>query len=124
MPSETHPKCPFCIENEKVVIIAQDETAYLVAALDREGVAIPGCFLIIPKAHIKSIFEFSDDWLRSVKFLLGFVPGFADGVTAYNLSFNFGEAAGQRLLDHGHMWVILREPSDTPFGLAHFVVKK
>lgn len=104
------PDCPFCPDNGKVKIIAEDGDVYLVESLT------PGRYLIVPMEHATSVDELPYDFMGSVSNLLGHVPWPTPGV-AYNLSANFGKAAGQTK-DHLHMWVVPRDedPSMPSYG--------
>jgi diadenosine tetraphosphate (Ap4A) HIT family hydrolase len=101
-----HQNCPFCIENGKVAIIEQTAIAYLVAVIDNEGRILTGRYLIIPKRHVESVFDLPDNWQVSVRRLLKQVPEVKSGVP-FNLSYNQGRAAGQRIA-HVHAWVVQR----------------
>jgi diadenosine tetraphosphate (Ap4A) HIT family hydrolase len=102
-----HPNCPFCPENGKVNILAQNEAAYLVAALHpKTGEVMPGRYLIIPHQHITSMFDLPSDWQRWKNDLVMRVPEAKHGVQ-FNTSDNHGRQAGQRL-DHYHDWVVMR----------------
>ena len=122
MASEKYPNCPFCLENERVTIIKKTRRGYLVAALDPEGSIMPGCYLIIPTLHVRSIFELNISWFATFMILLLAVPGIHD--IAFNINLNSGKAAGQRC-EHLHFWVILRdEPETSPtysLGLANII---
>jgi diadenosine tetraphosphate (Ap4A) HIT family hydrolase len=111
--------CPFCPENGKVKILFQNETAYLIAVLDSEGKVMTGCYFIIPKMHITSVRNLPAGWQESVNQLLGKIPDIVDGRQPFNLSYNEGEAAGQRVA-HVHMWVILRDDDESlpSYGLG------
>lgn len=115
--------CPFCPENGKVVIIAQDERGYLVQAIGRQGVVMPGCYLIIPKEHAESLLGLPEEWQAAVNYLLSCVPGMTRE-SQFNLSYNLGHDAGQRV-GHIHAWVIFRGSEESPpshgLGLAALI---
>ena len=112
--------CAFCPENGLVNIIAQDDVAYLVAALGPDMKVLPGCFLIIPKEHIEDPDHLPDIWYRSVKHLRSLIPGW--NPDDWNESTNKGHFAGQRQ-PHVHVWQIQRESTDEPIGLATYVLR-
>ena len=109
--------CPFCIENGMVKVLEATEEAYLIATLDRNGEVLPGCYFIIPKEHVEDVLMLPDAWWRSVKQLAPRIPGISEA--HFNMYFNQGEVAGQRVR-HVHMWVVLRTESETmpSYGLG------
>jgi diadenosine tetraphosphate (Ap4A) HIT family hydrolase len=117
--------CPFCIENGKVNILFQNDTAYLIAVLDGGGNVMTGCYFIIPKMHITTVRKLPSGWQESVNQLLGNIPGVDEG-HPFNLSYNVENAAGQRVA-HVHMWVIMRSHDSTlpsyGLGLAALISK-
>lgn len=122
MTTNTPSDCPFCVRNGMVVFIDQNEEAFLVAAKN-DGEVMRGCYLIIPRRHIESIRDLPPNWQTYVTDLVESVPGLTHGVP-YNLSYNFGHEAGQKIA-HLHCWVILRkfeehEPSQG-YGLATLI---
>ncbi len=116
------PKCPFCVENGKVQILHENETAYIVAALGNDRQPMPNHYLIIPKVHAESILDLPAIWQASLNELLRYliVTRAKPGVS-FNLSYNQGREAGQRV-SHVHAWIIFRgDESGTPsheLGLA------
>ncbi len=110
--------CPFCIENGKVNILSETEGAYLVEAL--QG---PGFYLIIPKQHIESLLDLPGLWQTCVADLLRHIPEIQAG-KHFNLSYNQGHVAGQRV-SHVHAWVIIRSDSEVEetrhLGLASLI---
>lgn len=95
------PECTFCRSNGKLKgqVTAETEDAYLIeAAYGSKN------YLIIPSAHVESIYDLSDTWWSDVKALVPKIPNFTKD---YNLSFNIGEEAGQTIR-HLHFWVIPR----------------
>lgn len=115
--------CPFCVENERVTVLAETEIAYLAqAAKPQDGamVAQVGRYFIIPKQHVESILERPVGWTRHETKLLWDAIGAASNdkklmelmggtelLEALNTSWNNGFWAGQRV-KHIHMWVIFR----------------
>lgn len=103
--------CPFCVIENSREIIAEKE--FSLAFYDGFPVS-PGHALIIPKRHVSSFFDLSEeeriDMLRladQVKKILDckFHP---DG---YNIGVNVGESAGQSVF-HVHMHIIPRYTGD------------
>lgn len=121
--------CPFCqIPPER--IIAQNEHAYVI----RDGFPVsPGHTLIIPRRHIGSFFDTTQDEKLALLELLeisrnGLVEKGADAVfaeqkqatepfsklpTAFNIGINDGPAAGQTV-PHLHIHLIPRYEGDMP----------
>ncbi len=101
-------ECPFCVQNGKVKILKENQIAYLIAALGSDQQPLPGRYLIIPKAHVESIFDLPDGWQESVNCLLRDFFAEAEKIeTDFNLSYNEGVRAGQRV-KHIHCWFIIR----------------
>lgn len=104
--------CPFCnINNAKDDIVW--ESKHSIAILDGYPVSA-GHTLVIPKRHIKSYFDLTQDevdelWdtVRNVKEALDYMYK-PDG---YNIGINIGEAAGQTI-PHCHIHVIPRYNGD------------
>jgi histidine triad (HIT) family protein len=116
--------CPFCFENGKIEVIAEAPDGYLVAALDSAGSPMPGCYLLIPKIHTESVIDLPICWQGSVYILLRAIPEVAEGRTDWNLNYNSGKWAGQRV-PHTHGWVVFRSEEESEstreLGLATIV---
>lgn len=116
--------CPFCnINNAKDDIVW--ESKHSIAILDRYPVS-PGHTLVIPKRHIKSYFDLTQDevdelWdtVKNVKETIDYMYK-PDG---YNIGINIGEAAGQTI-PHCHIHVIPRYKGDVedPLGGVRGVI--
>ena len=116
--------CPFCnINNAKDDIVW--ESKHSIAILDRYPVST-GHTLVIPKRHIKSYFDLTQDevdelWdsVKNVKEALNYMYE-PDG---YNIGINIGEAAGQTI-PHCHIHVIPRYNGDVedPLGGVRSVI--
>ena len=116
--------CPFCnINNAKDDIVW--ESKHSIAILDRYPVST-GHTLVIPKRHIKSYFDLTQDevdelWdsVKNVKETLDYMYE-PDG---YNIGINIGEAAGQTI-PHCHIHVIPRYNGDVedPLGGVRSVI--
>jgi len=110
------PGCYFCRENGILQgrVIASSDKAFMV-----EPTGGPGNLLLIPDEHIEEISELSDEWWKEVKNLVAKSPF---SLNSFNISLNYGEAAGQKV-QHLHFWIVPRE-SDKPSsgkGLAALV---
>lgn len=118
--------CPFCVENGKVVILCENDTAYLIDALDGQGSIMHDRFLIIPKEHVESVLDLPSDWHRVMQQLLRDHFGQIMAEGSFNLSFNQGQEAGQRV-GHVHCWLIFRskhsEGTATGLGLSSLIYK-
>jgi diadenosine tetraphosphate (Ap4A) HIT family hydrolase len=103
--------CPFCQTNHSILA----ETKLSFACLDNFPVS-EGHTLVIPKRHVETIWELSEDeysdvfnLVRQVKELIQdrFYP---HGI---NVGVNCGEAAGQTVF-HAHIHIIPRYAGDVP----------
>ena len=100
--------CIFCKHENK---IAENETAY--ARLDGFPVS-NGHTLIIPKRHVKTYFDLTDDEIKDIFSLAKEVKFFIDNTykpDGYNIGFNVNEAGGQTV-EHCHMHIIPRYKGD------------
>jgi diadenosine tetraphosphate (Ap4A) HIT family hydrolase len=106
-----HPNCIFC--NPKREILAQNANG--LAFFDSFPVS-RGHALVVPKRHVKTIFEMSEeeatDCFRLVLALKNMLVArySPDG---FNVGANCGEAAGQSVW-HAHIHVIPRYKGDVP----------
>lgn len=103
--------CPFC-SLEKSRIRAESEFA--VSFLDGYPIT-KGHTLVIPKRHVASLFELSEDEQAAVWRLVDQVR--ANLVSeiqpdGFNVGFNDGAAAGQTVM-HAHVHIIPRRKGDT-----------
>lgn len=116
--------CPFCRVERSV--LAKNLHAFAI----EDGFPVsPGHSLVIPKAHVSTIFDLSEeiyaacfDLARVVKDLLQtkYSP---DG---FNIGVNCGESAGQTI-DHAHLHIIPRYKGDVPNprgGIRHVIPGK
>jgi len=117
--------CVFChIENQKEKeIIAKNEFA--LAFYDSFPVS-RGHVLIIPKRHVASFFELSQEEYKAIIELLNQCKKMLDlkyNPDGYNVGVNIGEAAGQSVF-HVHMHLIPRYKGDveTPRGGVRGVI--
>ena len=102
--------CPFCEPPRERVILESEKTLTFFDAYP----VTEGHALVIPKRHVKSIFDLTPEdlavlWLQveAVRKLL------SERFTcdAFNIGVNDGEAAGQTV-SHGHIHVIPRRTGD------------
>jgi diadenosine tetraphosphate (Ap4A) HIT family hydrolase len=106
-------ECLFCdFENpEKHKLILQDDLVY--ARWDNFPVSA-GHAEVVPKRHIESFFELSDDELLAI---FGMAKAIRENIMeqynpdAFNLGINDGEAAG-RTIHHMHLHLIPRYDGD------------
>ena len=111
----------FCKEPRGVLRV--HELAY--SARDTYAVS-PGHTLIIPKRHVASFFELTQDELAACINLINEEKQFIDGEfnpDGYNIGVNVGPAAGQSIL-HVHIHVIPRYLGDVknPQGGVRHVI--
>jgi len=116
--------CPFCCL-EKSRIILENEFA---AALPDGYPIADGHTLVVPKRHVASLFELSEEEQAAVWTLVAQVRGKLvaeirpDG---FNVGLNEGAAAGQTVM-HAHVHVIPRRRGDTddPRGGVRWILPK
>lgn len=102
--------CIFC-DPEPSSVLLQDEHGYV--RFDGYPVT-PGHVLIIPRRHISSLFDLTDDETRGLWQLVKETKEAIDAryhPDGYNLGVNVGEAAGQTI-GHLHIHVIPRYRGD------------
>jgi diadenosine tetraphosphate (Ap4A) HIT family hydrolase len=105
-------KCPFCAVADKPIYL---ENEVALAIPDAFPVA-PGHTLVVPKPHVVSIFDLSDEEQAAVWKLVAQVRAklWHDlNPDAFNIGINDGRAAGQTV-PHGHVHVIPRHQGDSP----------
>jgi diadenosine tetraphosphate (Ap4A) HIT family hydrolase len=114
--------CPFCqIPSER--IIAQNEHAFAI----RDAFPVsPGHTLIIPKRHVGSFFDATQEEKLDLLALLDEAKAVIDGEyqpASYNIGINDGAAAGQTV-PHLHIHLIPRYTDDVedPRGGVRWVV--
>lgn len=103
--------CPFCNLHSDCEIISETDTC--VSFFDAYPVS-KGHALIIPKRHVASYFDLTDDELHAMNEMLKFVKSKIDEQyhpDGYNIGININEAAGQSVF-HVHMHVIPRYTGD------------
>jgi diadenosine tetraphosphate (Ap4A) HIT family hydrolase len=118
--------CPFCeitqdLSNSR--LLADNEHAFVIA----DGYPVTdGHTLIIPKRHVASFFELTEQERSSMLALLDTAKAKLDQErqpAGYNIGINDGPAAGQTV-PHCHMHLIPRydEPDKDPRGGVRWVV--
>jgi len=104
--------CPFC-SPEPEDVLWQDENVYVIR--DRYPVS-PSHSLVVPFRHFESIFEATEDELRSIAAALSARRRqLAETLTVngFNIGINDGRAAGQTI-PHAHVHLIPRYDRDVP----------
>jgi diadenosine tetraphosphate (Ap4A) HIT family hydrolase len=103
--------CPFCrVESEREIIAS---SALSLAFFDGFPVS-PGHTLIIPRRHVASFFDLTEEERQDLLSLLDHVKCIIEKKyhpDGYNVGVNVGEAAGQSVL-HVHMHLIPRYKGD------------
>jgi diadenosine tetraphosphate (Ap4A) HIT family hydrolase len=103
--------CPFCAIEDSREIIAESELS--LAFYDGYPVS-PGHALIIPKRHVSSFFDLSEEERLDMLKLADQVKKILDNKfhpDGYNIGVNVGESAGQSVF-HVHMHIIPRYTGD------------
>ena len=105
--------CPFCkVESEREIIASSPLS---VAFYDGFPVS-PGHALIIPRRHVASFFELTQEEQQDLLNLTDRVKRIVEEryhPDGYNIGINVGEAAGQSIF-HFHMHLIPRYQGDVP----------
>jgi len=105
--------CPFCkVESEREIIASSPLS---VAFFDGFPVS-PGHALIIPKRHVSSFFDLSQEERQDLLNLADSVKQIVEEryhPDGYNIGVNVGEAAGQSIC-HVHIHLIPRYQGDVP----------
>ena len=117
-------ECPFC-SNDRPIIVEND---YAFAIADGYAVS-PGHALVIPKRHIATVFDLSEEeYAGSFGLLCILKPILSNLHETYdfNIGVNCGEAAGQTV-DHAHIHLIPRysgDVEDPRGGVRHIIPGK
>lgn len=105
--------CPFCnVESEREIIAS---SSLSLAFFDGFPVS-PGHVLIIPRRHVASFFELTQEERKDMFNLADDVKHIVDDrfhPDGYNIGVNIGEAAGQSIF-HVHLHLIPRYYGDVP----------
>lgn len=102
--------CIFCNPDEDRIITSNE---YCYAVPDQYPVS-PGHMLIIPKRHVSSYFNLTDDERHAIDDMIVMIKDSIDTVyrpTGYNIGINIGEDAGQSVM-HCHIHLIPRYKGD------------
>lgn len=117
------PPCPFCQRLALRDLLA--ENPHAVAFKDAFPVSDGHC-LIVPRRHVASLFDLSEEEQAAIWSLLPVLKQRLDARHApagYNVGVNVGEAAGQTV-GHAHVHLIPRYPGDVadPRGGVRWVI--
>ena len=103
-------KCIFCnLRDERIIY----ECNHTIAFIDTYP-ASPGHTLVVPKRHIPTYFDASEDEILAIGKAVQICKEFLDNEfnpDAYNIGINNGEAAGQSI-KHLHVHIIPRYKGD------------
>ena len=115
--------CPFCFLSKNTKII--HETEACIAFFDGYPVS-PGHVLIIPKRHVASYFDLTDDEREAMNKMMLYVKAIIDEQfhpDGYNVGININKAAGQTVF-HCHLHLIPRYNGDVknPKGGVRVVI--
>jgi len=116
-------KCIFCnLRDERIIY----ECNYTIAFIDTYP-ASPGHTLVVPKRHMPTYFDASEDEILAIGKAVQICKEFLDNEfnpDAYNIGINNGEAAGQSI-KHLHVHIIPRYKGDVedPKGGVRWILK-
>ena len=116
-------KCIFCNLGDERIIY---ECNHTIAFIDTYP-ASPGHTLVVPKRHIPTYFDASEDEILAIGKAVQICKEFLDNEfnpDAYNIGINNGEAAGQSI-KHLHVHIIPRYKGDVedPKGGVRWILK-
>ena len=115
--------CPFCsLDTERVLEFNENAVAF------RDGYPVTELHtLVIPKRHVTTYFELTEDERKSIHTLLesqrAKIMAEDDTVEGFNIGWNCGEAAGQTVF-HAHVHLIPRRKGDVENprgGVRHII---
>ena len=118
--------CPFCsLDTERVLEFNEHAVAF------RDGYPVTELHtLVIPKRHVTTYFELTEDERKSIHTLLesqrAKIMAEDDTVEGFNIGWNCGEAAGQTVF-HAHVHLIPRRKGDVENprgGVRHIIPGK
>ena len=124
--SSTEDSCPFCsINTERVLEFDEHAMAF------RDGYPVTELHtLVIPKRHVATYFELSEDERKSIHTLLesqrAKIMAKDSSVEGFNIGWNCGEVAGQTVF-HAHAHLIPRREGDVENpcgGVRHLIPGK
>lgn len=116
-------KCIFCnLRDERIIY----ECNHTIAFIDTYP-ASPGHTLVVPKRHIPTYFDATEDEILAIGKAVQICKEFLDNEfnpDAYNIGINNGEAAGQSI-KHLHVHIIPRYRGDVedPKGGVRWILK-
>jgi ATP adenylyltransferase len=118
--------CPFCdIDMNRVI----ESNEYALSFLDEYPVTKLHT-LVIPKRHVATYFDLSDEERECIHELLKFnrarIQGEDSSVEGFNIGWNCGEVAGQTVF-HAHVHLIPRRKNDVENprgGVRHLIPGK
>lgn len=115
MAKEADRTCPFCANDDDPRVIVRTRTMTLLLVTDKEtDEVIPGRWHIVPTEHLATLDDLDPGWGASLVELIH-----ETGLeTNYNPVLNVGRAAGQRVMDHLHWWIIDRSADQFDIGLS------
>ncbi|MFS0752052.1 HIT domain-containing protein [Oceanobacillus sp. 1P07AA] len=106
--------CVFChVENDRFqsVILSNDYAMFLqLRDASQKGIPLEGAGVIVPKAHRKTVFDFSEEEWNSTFELLKEAKKWIDVYHqphGYNIGWNSGKTAGQHIF-HAHLHILPR----------------
>lgn len=107
------PECPFCqpLPRERIIL----ESVTCIAFLDGYPVS-EGHTLVVPRLHVRSIFELPDHVQQEIWGQIRLVRAHLDAKhrpAGFNVGLNDGQAAGQTI-GHAHIHIIPRYTGDLP----------
>lgn len=104
-------QCPFCnIIGRKCLL----EISEYCIAFEDEYPVTPGHCLVVPKRHVESLFELTDEELKDLYSVIVDVKNIICNILSpdgFNIGINEGRAAG-RTVDHAHIHIIPRYNGD------------
>ena len=110
MNSDAEKSCPFCPPGRPEIILEND----LAYAVRDANPVTPGHCLAIPRRHVSSFFDLSEDEIQAAFHLILDLKKLIDdefSPDGYNVGVNVGESAGQTV-SHVHVHVIPRRSGD------------
>ncbi|ASN06786.1 HIT family protein [Virgibacillus necropolis] len=118
--------CPFCVLNqdEEQKIIFENETCRYIQK-KKEQTILEGSGLIIPKNHVQTVFDLSEQEWKDTRDLMQKAKRLLDEAYApdgYSVGWNTGEVGGQSI-PHAHLHIIPRF-TDEPYagkGIRHWI---
>jgi len=108
------PICPFCYDNIKDCVVAEQNS---VVAIQDSYPVTDGHLLIVPKRHMEDYFSMNETEKKDTGVLImklkNRIMEEDHSITGFNIGTNIGESAGQTIF-HAHIHLIPRREGDTP----------